>query len=339
MTQPVPTATPDEARAALRDAGALVAAGRHLEALDLLSSRALGSGVPEVEIRLSELRYAAYADLEAAGPPSWPVPTEGVDRSGPAEIPEVEAADLTVDAIRRAMQSRGSLLVRGLFADHTERFVEAIDTALASRGTEEGPWWRNLPLPREEAVSLGRHWVAGGGGLLACDSPHVLDMLFTTYTELGLREIVGGYLGERPVLSGNKCTLRRVPIDSNTDWHQDGAFLGEGIRTLNVWLALNHCGDTAPGLDVLPKRLDEIAPTGTEGALFPWAVSDQVANELAGGEPIPRPIFEPGDALLFDHLCLHRTAAEDDMPEQRYATETWCFAPSAYPEKLVPLVI
>lgn len=338
MTDLTPAHDPDAARAALREADELAAAGRNLEALDLLTSRALGSGVPEVEIRLSELRYAAYAELSPAGPPSWPVPTDGVDRSGPAEIPEVQAADLTVDAIRQAMQSRGSLLVRGLFADHAERFVDAIDTALASRGGDEGAWWRNLPLPREEAVSLGRHWVAGGGGLLACDSPHVLDMLFAAYTALGLREVVGGYLGERPVLSGNKCTLRRVPLDTNTDWHQDGAFLGDGIRALNVWIALTECGLDSPGMDLVPKRFDEVVETGTGGAIFDWAVGPDTIPVVAPDAPPVRPVFGAGDAMLFDDLFLHRTAIDPSMTRPRYAIESWFFAPTDYPKGQVPLV-
>ena len=36
--------------------------------------------------------------------------------------------------------------------------------------------------------------------------------------------------GERPALSANKATLRRVPVKTSTDWHQDGAFLGQDIR-------------------------------------------------------------------------------------------------------------
>jgi hypothetical protein len=332
---PVPAA---DAIEALRDAEALAAGGRNLEALDLLTSRALGSGLPEVEIRLSELRYAAFAELPEAGPPSWPVPVEGVDRSGPPSIPEVDAADLTVEAIHVAMQSRGSLLVRGLLAGRTEAFVDAIDTALAARGTEEGTWWRNLPLPREEAVSLGRHWVAGGGGLLACDSPHVLDMLFAAYTELGLRDVVGGYLGERPVLSGNKCTLRRVPLDTNTDWHQDGAFLGDGIRALNIWVALTECGVDSPGMDLVPKRFDEVVETGTGGAIFDWAVGPDTVPVVAPDAPVVRPLFHAGDALLFDDLFLHRTAIDPSMTRPRYAIESWFFAPTDYPKGQVPLV-
>jgi hypothetical protein len=54
---------------------------------------------------------------------------------------------------------------------------------------------------------------------------------------------------------------------------------------------------------------------------------------------VTRPTFEPGDALLFDHFCLHRTAVDPAMTETRYATETWCFAPSAFPDDTVPLVL
>ena len=74
--------------------------------------------------------------------------------------------------------------------------------------------------------------------------------------------------------------------------------------------------------------------------MFEWSVSDKLVDEeIMRGEPIPRPIFEPGDALLFDHLCLHRTAMEPEMTEPRYATETWCFAGSTYPDQQIPLVV
>ena len=54
------------------------------------------------------------------------------------------------------------------------------------------------------------------------------------------------------------------------------------VRALNVWLSLSRCGDEAPGMDVVPRRLDHIVPTGTEGAMFEWSVSEQVAEEAAG---------------------------------------------------------
>ena len=63
-------------------------------------------------------------------------------------------------------------------------------------------------------------------------------------------------------------------------------------------------------MDVVPRRLDDIAPVGTEGAVFDWSVSQAVAEEAAGDAGIVRPVFHPGDVLLFDELFLHATASE-----------------------------
>ena len=111
------------------------------------------------------------------------------------------------------------------------------------------------------------------------------------------------------------------------------------MRALNVWLSLSRCGDVAPGLDIVPRRLEEIVPTGTEGAVFDWSVSRAVTEEAAGDVEIMRPIFEPGDVLLFDELFLHATAAEPEMPNMRYAVESWFFGPSAFPAGYAPLAV
>jgi hypothetical protein len=82
-----------------------------------------------------------------------------------------------------------------------------------------------------------------------------------------------------------------------------------------------------------------VVPAGTQGALFPWSVADDVVEGLAEPAPLIRPEFEPGDAMLFDHLCLHRTAIGPEMTRERYAIETWFFGPSAYPAKgQIPLL-
>ena len=104
-----------------------------------------------------------------------------------------------------------------------------------------------------------------------------------------------------------------------------------------MWLTLSRCGDVAPGLDIVPHRVDHIAPTGTDGAIFDWSVSPNVAKELALEAGIVRPIFDPGDVLFFDELFLHKTAADPQMPHPRYAVESWFFGPSAYPGNYAPL--
>jgi hypothetical protein len=52
---------------------------------------------------------------------------------------------------------------------------------------------------------------------------------------------------------------------------------------------------------------------------------------------IKRPIFKPGDVMLFDELFLHSTAADPGMTQTRYAIETWFFGPSAFPSEYTPL--
>jgi hypothetical protein len=176
--------------------------------------------------------------------------------------------------------------------------------------------------------------------VFAGDSPRLLFDLLEVVGEAGVPDLVAAHLGEPPALSVKKTTLRRVTKEkSNAAWHQDGAFMGTDIRTVNLWLALSHCGDDAPGLDILPRRLDHIVETGTPGAVFDWSASPDMVERAAGETPVCRPIFEPGDALLFDHLFMHRTAASPHMTRDRHGVEMWFFAPSMYPPSQIPLVV
>jgi hypothetical protein len=183
--------------------------------------------------------------------------------------------------------------------------------------------------------------VSDPNGMWVADSPRLAAEWFDLLRRAGFLELATGYLGERPAISVNKSTLRRVKADPDADyslshWHQDGAFLGQ-VRALNIWLSLSHCGDVAPGLDLVPIRLDHIVPTGTEGAVFDWSVSTAVVEETAAQAGITRPVFEPGDALLFDDLFLHATGASPEMTDTRYAVECWFFGPSAFPAEYPPL--
>ena len=105
-----------------------------------------------------------------------------------------------------------------------------------------------------------------------------------------------------------------------------------------MWVALSDCGVDSPGIDLLPRRFDQIVETGTGGAIFDWAVGPAVVEHLAVDTPVVRPEFHAGDALLFDDLFLHRTGIEPTMTRPRYAIEAWFFAPSSYPAGQVPLV-
>ncbi len=307
---------------------------------------------PDVDRRIMRLRFEAGTRLvkEASPDASYPSPAPGVPRSD-AGLPEITPDDVSPELLRAAILEHGCLLIRGLLdREEAASLAEGIDRAFAAReaqtnGATRDGYYEEFEVEPESPFRAGlmaRQFVSDSG-VWAADSPRVMFEMLGAFERAGLQRLASGYLGERPAISVNKCTLRRIPPDVMGDaptasaWHQDGAFLGDDIRALNVWLSLSRCGDLAPGLDLVPRRLDHIVPTGTEGATFDWSVSQAVAEESAGDVPIVRPIFEPGDVLLFDEMFLHATAAEPDMPNTRYAIESWFFGPSAFPPEYAPL--
>jgi len=346
--RPVAPATIGTAAASARaEADALIGRGRRLDAIDVLTAANRDHRDGAIERQLVGLRNVAFEDLDKTpGAASWP-PTAPDVFPGVEGIPEIAAADLTADRLRSGILRHGALIVRGLVPQsRVAHLIDDIDRTFVARDAffdgapveETAPWY--VPFePESGTAAIGpiRKWVREGGGVLTVESPRSMFDVLDTFEAVGLTGPLTGYLGERPVLAAKKWTLRRVPLDTTADWHQDGAFLGEGVRAVNVWVALSHCGDTAPGLDIVAGRLHELAPRGTEGAWFDWSVGDSVARALAGDAKILRPIFEAGDAILFDDMNLHRTAVAPEMTHERYAIESWFFAPSHYPDAQIPV--
>jgi Phytanoyl-CoA dioxygenase (PhyH) len=330
----------------LGEADALVRAGRSLEAIELLTLANRRSRRDDIERRLVRLRHQAFADLDpSASLPSWPPDAPDLF-PGVVGLPEIAAADLTADAIRSGIVGHGALIVRRLIPPaRVAQLVADIDQTFAAQDAffdgashaQAAPWFVPFQCESEYPVGPTRRWVRGGGGVLTVESPRALFDVLDAFEEVGLAGYLADYLGERPVLAAKKFTLRRVPLEKTADWHQDGAFLGKGIRAVNVWVALSPCGEDSPGLDVVARRMHEIAPTGTEGAWFDWSVGAPVVDRVAEGAPVQRPIFAAGDAVLFDEMLLHRTAVEPEMTRERYAIESWFFAPSQYPTDQIPL--
>ena len=333
----------------------LAGAGRWLEAMTLLGDENRGRPDAAVEAELVRLRHRAFAELDrAAGPAALPQ----VDDPFPdvrGVPPEVGPEALDADTLRGAIQHHGSLLVRGLLPEATvARLRDEIDLAFAARdafGPDAAPgaWYAPLAddgiddgiLDFDRAIALAQ------ASLLAADSPRALFDLLERYREIGVLSLLTDYFGEHPTLSARKTTLRRVHADQFFDalddrgvdsgWHQDGAFLGADVRTMNLWVALSECGRDAPSLDLVARRVDRILPTGTEGSAFEWAASTAVVEGVGAGA-IVRPEFAPGDALFFDGFCVHQTGATPAMTRVRYALESWFFAPSTYPLEWIPLV-
>ena len=298
------------------------------------------------ERRLLALRHLAGIRLldESREGAEFAAPDAGALPAVPAGLPEVAAADVTPELLRAGVLRDGCLLVRGLvdrdaalaFADRIEQTFEERER-VGIGGRSDGYYEEFKPDARFQDV-VARPWIKDGGGVLAADSPMLTFEMMELFRAAALSELVSGYLGEPALISVHKTTLRKADPSVSGAWHQDGSFMGQ-VRSLNLWLSLSRCGDVAPGLDLVPRRLEHLVATQTDEAILEIQVSQQKAEEAAGETPIIRPIFEPGDALFFDELFLHQTASDPAMPNPRYAIENWFFGASAFPVDYAPVAV
>jgi hypothetical protein len=268
------------------------------------------------------------------------------DRLPEAEpLPEIPGSDVTPELIRAGILRDGCLLVRGLvdpaeslrFAEQIDLAFEACDLRKAGKRPEDGYYEEFRPHERFRGI-VARPWLRRGGGVLAADSPAVSFAMTELLERSALPQLVEGYLGERALMSMQKTTQPKADPAVPGAWHQDGYFLGN-VRSLNLWLSLSRCGDEAPGLDIVPRRLEDLVQSPDEGSVLGIEVTPEDAERAAGDKAIMRPVFEPGDALFFDELFLHQTASDPAMPKPRFALESWFFGSSAFPPDYAPMAI
>ncbi len=265
--------------------------------------------------------------------------------------PEVDASRLNVETLRGAIKHHGCLIVRGFMTtDRAERMDHYTKLALATASKHiEDPdapideWYAPYDDPR--MADSGRAWCRTIRTLFAGDCPRAFFELLEAFRDVGFDRIASEYFGEPAVVSVQKSAVREVTPRllrgrSGTIWHQDRRILGAGKRALNVWIAFTDAGASRPGLDVVPRRFEQLVPTGTGAALFDWCVGEDTILELAGDTPPVSPVFAPGDAILFDDLFLHAGSVKEGMNEVRASSETWFFPESDVPEGyLVALAI
>lgn len=300
------------------------------------------------ECRLAELRLRALHEHTPVSTGEWPPAFQDVF-AGTTGIPEIHSSALNLNTLASGILNHGAVIVRGLLHHkQANTLIEDIDRVMAAQAeraagkslTETAPWFAPPPFLSQFKLGVGRKFIAETGGIWAIDSPRALFHVLETYEQLGLKPLLRNYFGAEPCLSVRKWVLRRVtPLPQESDWHQDGSFMGTQIRSANLWIALNRCGgDTdTPGIELIPKRLNEIVKTGTHGARFEWVVGPEAIPEWFADSPPVSPHFEAGDAVFFDHFNLHRTAYSTRFTQPRYAIECWFFSSSAYPAEQLPL--
>lgn len=296
------------------------------------------------ERRIVELRCDAFRELSMTpGRPTWP-PDLSDPFPGHTGLPEITGAQVSGAVVGGGIVHHGCVRVNALLApavvarvrDHIDRSFDARDR-LANGDAPETvePWYAPFGRGREKADGFG-----SAGFIRTVDAPRALFELVDLFAETGVLGAVTEYFNERPAMIANKWVLRRTQSGKvGTDFHQDGAFLGEGIRTVDCWIALSDCGPgtNRPGIDLAARRFDAILES-TDDATFSWSLTEQIIRDSAPGTEIVSPVFAAGDALFFDERLPHRTSVGLDLTT-RYAVESWFVAPSSYPSKHVPVVL
>lgn len=344
---------PDEQRvadaraSASRRADELEARGALASAIDVLAELHREHPTDELELRLRALRLRAGQAAGTTAPRSdWPPAYDDPFPGQRGQLPEVPATALTTDVLGGAVAHHGALIVRGaLQPAAAARLAEAIEAthqskqAATARDDDAFDAHDGWYQPLDEVDGAIRRWVSSTGGTWLADSPRSTELVLAELDAAGVTTAISGHLGERPVISLQKSTLRRtLPDHQLIAWHQDGSFLGDEVRTMNVWVALSPCGGTrpSPGLEILPQRLEAIVPP--DGILSPISIAQEEVDQLAREHATVVPSFDPGDALLFDERLLHRTHLAPGMTDVRYALECWFFAPSTVTESYTPLL-
>jgi hypothetical protein len=300
--------------------------------------RAIPNGDAERALLLA--RHATFLELPKSTPRPMP------SAAPPVDVPIDPAVGLptcrgtpAAELVRAAIDAHGSLIVRNLLPrDRAEELRRAVLDSVAARAAYKAGAARD-PSHYTEFDHIAQNATrefTSEAGVLAADSPRGHRLMVEALEDHGVVDIAAKLLGDRPAVSVEKCVLRKVEPQIFASWHQDGAFLGEQISTLDVWVALTPCGRKAPGLEIFPRRVNRVLPTG---AFFTWDLSDQtLAAEYPGVRSV-MPEFDIGDAIIFDQLCVHRSGFLAGMTDTRLALECWLFAPASVPADYTGLAL
>jgi hypothetical protein len=306
-----------------------------------------------IERELVHLRLAAAQHLApTTGRDQWPPGLGDPFPNLRGVLPEIAPDRLEPAVVGGGVVHHGAVIVRGLlgtddvarvrdgmdrtYQDRLASFQQSADPGEGDDGSTPDPtgpigsdgWFAPFRPKQPTAGQKGKEHL-----IRLVDAPRLLADLIDTYRRVGLLPLVQQYLGEPPVFTANKSVLRyvRTPRMLPTDYHQDGRFMGDDVRAINIWVTLDDCGRHAPSLDVVPRREAVIHPTGNGANGFDWTLSADEVTGLAADTPVTRLELQAGDAVIFDQFLVHRSAHSRHFEGLRRAVEWWFYAPSRFP--------
>lgn len=235
---------------------------------------------------------------------------------GETGIPEIAASDLTAEAIASGVLNHGGLIVRGLYNSDQIEFLKS--ASLIERE-------RKLKAPK------------------SIISSYTFCRLLKVYEECGLLDSIKEYLGPEAVIVLERARVRYKDnsIAGGLGWHQDGSYFGAKCFALNCWTAITPCGVDNCGLRIIPKRNETRIGWAKEGKA-PLLYTENIRSlvrDIAKQNPPIDPVFNAGDAMIFDEMTLHRTFVPEKVTKEQIVSISWFFAKSQIRGYKTPLAI
>lgn len=233
------------------------------------------------------------------------------------------------------IEANGVTLLRGV-AD------PAMLRDLLARIESTFAYLEGMPVAELVAKGAGEFRFHGALDLSAADPE--MEILQGLHPNLipSVRAFLGGdRLGFR-----NNIVRRIYPTrpESSSSFHQDLQFLKPySGRMATIWIPLEPCDGTRPGLDILPMRLSGLAGSsigtylGDSPDFKPYvdrgpgvahdsavALTEDTVARMAAGQPLWRPRLAVGDVLVFDGYTIHRSGISPEMTSTRTSVELRC---------------
>lgn len=254
-----------------------------------------------------------------------PLPPRMPARPAPQQAWPLDEAAITVspldyDGAVRVLRHVGVVLLRGALGTGA--------VAAARQAAEQA--FARLPAVMQEQAEEVEHWLGRLSMIAPGLSPEFSDLLplARQLVEDGIaRPILERYFGS-PILH-DPLTLRfrsHRPTQrlSFVPLHQDVTFTEAERSWINAWVPLTPCGQDAPGLQVFPLPQPAIFrhSGGTSEDGYPMSCIPEQSLARYPHPLVPlEPAFQPGDLLLFDGYCPHRTVERPGMTRTRFSFE------------------
>jgi hypothetical protein len=135
-----------------------------------------------------------------------------------------------------------------------------------------------------------------------------------------LNRLIRALLAAEPVFQPEFSFMRGLKPGQHrmVPYHQD--MNNFETELVNCWVPLTPCPDTAPRLEIVAERIEDLLDTGMSTGDFRW-IDQAVVHQRFPAESIVAPPVDLGDAILLLGSTIHRTFATAEMVDKRFSIE------------------